>query len=604
MPGLSIVHDASGRPDRLEAAIERLRLAQHFPDYHREVLFRSNHLLVAATRYGQYPLATFQIGELRVCIEGRLYGETAPRLEHLADTVARHVRSGPAGIPGWQRLLAGVDGDFVAAVVDPRAETVVVGGDRYGRLPVYHAAQDGLVVASRELRYVARSLPGAHLSRRAAAEHLLLGYPLGSRTLIEGVERLPPGATLHVPARTVTTMPAHDFDQTGPLPVAERDLPAYLAERVIAACRARAASGRRCVVSLSGGIDSRLVAGALRQAGVDAVAASHRGNDAITQEDAHVAGVVAARLRMPWEAIAVAPPTGADVERLLHLKGGANHLGLSRMVPYLDDLLARHGRDTVLFTGDQGDRLLGNRRPLVPLRDDDELAAYLVRRESLIAPDVVARLCGIARDDLLHAVHERLRTYPERVGAHRHVHFLFYERALRFVAEGEDRNRCWFWHASPFWAPTVFETGVRIPAAAKAHDSLRAAVLHAVAPGVADVPTARSKSAPASARYQARRRLEARARALMLRTLGEDRERRLKRLVGRTRGSDPESAVVRCVRRQLPAAGGALDGDGFERVVGDLPREQALLVLTVTAVGEMLGAHPSTLQEFRSERFG
>lgn len=50
--------------------------------------------------------------------------------------------------------------------------------------------------------------------------------------------------------------------------------------------------------------------------------------------------------------------------------------------------------------------------------------------------------------------------------------------------EGEDRNRSWLRHATPFYAPAVFEVATRLPARRRLGDRLRARVLEVVAPEV------------------------------------------------------------------------------------------------------------------------
>jgi len=79
------------------------------------------------------------------------------------------------------------------------------------------------------------------------------------------------------------------------------------------------------------------------------------------------------------------------------------------------------------------------------------------------------------------------------------------------------------------------------------------------------------------------------------------------RALGRREAEGATSpALVRCVRRQLPAAEAALDREAVERALAEralLPRQHLPLVLTVTAMGELLGGGASTLEEFRAERF-
>src|SRR6185369_16322270 len=127
-----------------------------------------------------------------------------------------------------------------------------------------------------------------------------------------------------------------------------------------------------------------------------------------------IAEAVAARLGMPWEFHPIETPTGADVERLLALKAGANYLGMTPVVPVLEALRRRHGGDAVFFTGDLGDRLLGDRTPATRLRDVRDLATYLLRREAVLPPELVAALTGRPPERLVDAVIERLEGYPER----------------------------------------------------------------------------------------------------------------------------------------------------------------------------------------------
>src|SRR5262249_10305804 len=152
----------------------------------------------------------------------------------------------------------------------------------------------------------------------------------------------------------------------------------------------------------------------------------------------------------PWELFRLPPPTGAEVGRLLDLKAGANYLGMSYVLPFLDAVRARRGSYLVFFTGDQGDKILGDVTPVTSLRADDALVEYILRKESVLPPEPVAHMTGMTTRALADRIRRRIESYPERTPAQRYVHFLFAERAVRWLFEGEDRNRCYFWHATPF----------------------------------------------------------------------------------------------------------------------------------------------------------
>lgn len=604
MPGLTIVRRADGDAAAIAADVARLERAHHFPDYRTVVRHRLAGLVVASTAHPAYPCAVWSFGATTVVLEGRIYASPHGALERTLAALAAYAAGPAADRAALARLLAELDGDFVAAIVGPDAADAVVVNDRYGRLPFYWTAAAGRVVASRELSCLVDVAGCPDLRRDAVAQFLLLGYPLGRATLFPGIERLPPASVLSLRDGGVDVLLVHDFGcKASPPPAA--DAAAFLADALVAACRTRAADAC-CVLSLSGGVDSRMVAGALRRAGVPFAAASHRGADATTREDARIAGLVAARLGIPWTVVPVGAPTGADLARLLRLKSGANYLGMGRILPYLDALLARFGPAATLFTGDQGDRILGDVSPVAPLADDDALACYIARKEGILPLATVSGLTGVHADDVLAGIHARLRTYPETAAEQRYVHFLFYERAVRWLFEGEDRNRCWFWHVTPFYAPAVFETAMRLPDRMKAGHRLRARVLARLAPEVAWLANPGTRGALDAPATRLRLRAEHAAKAILLHTVGSRGERLLKRLLRRPAGPGPDSAFVESLRRHQARPDAVFRAPACERLLPDLrhyPREQISVLLTVAAVRERLTGGPQTLGGFAAVRF-
>lgn len=601
MPGLTIACDPEGRAGLVGATAGALGGVLHFADYRADVLWQSSGVLVAATRYPAYPVTVVDAGPDLVVLEGRVYDRAPGAVADELRALARRLRATPhardALLDAW---IATVDGDFVLAVVDRARDGVLVVTDRYGRLPLYCGRRGDAALVTRELGVAVEALPARRLDREALAQFLLLGFPLGEATLLAGVTRLPPAARLLLPACERRTWLVHDF---GIKDARDAGLASRLAESLVEAARRRA--GAENLISLSGGIDSRIVALALRRAGAPLHAATHLDHRLLAARDAGIAETVARELDVPWQLVHLLPATGAEVERLLGLKWGANYLGMSLVLPYLDALRARYGAGLVYFTGDQGDRLLGDRTPLVSLADDAAVADYLIHREGILPPELVAQATGVSARRLRDAVVARLASYPERRAEHRHVHFLFYERAAKWMAEGEDRNRAWFWHATPFCATDVFEPAMRAPDAAKAHDVLRASVLAALrrdgAPAAAAVGMGGVRSARAL-----RRRVERAGQAAALRLGGPRFERLLARGLRPARGYAPDSLHVRTIADQLERSAAVrdhLDPAAVRRILAGAARvrsEQFSVVLTVTALLERLAGDDTTLRALRA----
>jgi hypothetical protein len=190
-----------------------------------------------------------------------------------------------------QRPFGGV---FLLAHCDETRRTLTVETDRFGNVPLYYRRVGrGLALAS-ELKFLVD--PGREkLDLEAAAEMLVLGYISRPHSLIRGIRRLPPHHRLICTA---------DGCRTEPLPI-----PGYPRDRVLDREAIaeydriiRRSLGRfhgladRFSLSLSGGLDSRILAAIAKQSGLR-VAAFTVGEPG--SQDTHVARQVADRLEIP-----------------------------------------------------------------------------------------------------------------------------------------------------------------------------------------------------------------------------------------------------------------------------------------------------------------
>lgn len=153
---------------------------------------------------------------------------------------------------------AALNGPFAAVVLWERPFEVRVVTDRYRHYPVYvHAGPSG-VAASTEMRCVVPWLERARLDGDAADLLLRCGELIDRTTMLEGVEMLPPGTILEDRGegpsdRRYWSMRHDGVDR--PI-AATADL---LAERLKAAVRRLDAVTPRLGITLSGGLDSRVL---------------------------------------------------------------------------------------------------------------------------------------------------------------------------------------------------------------------------------------------------------------------------------------------------------------------------------------------------------
>jgi asparagine synthase (glutamine-hydrolysing) len=174
-----------------------------------------------------------------------------------------------AACAGADATLPAFDG-YHAAVVYDAERGLTLGSDIIGMFPVYWWASEQVLLAgsSPELFRLHPCFQSS-VDIEGLAAMLLTTYSVDGRTLLDGVRRLAPGHHLSAgPGRTPREIENYR------LPFSDRyhDLPfsaqvELLREVLADAVRRHAPQGEPCALSLSGGRDSRLVAGLLEQQG-------------------------------------------------------------------------------------------------------------------------------------------------------------------------------------------------------------------------------------------------------------------------------------------------------------------------------------------------
>lgn len=170
------------------------------------------------------------------------------------------------------RFVDRLNGQFAIALWDGDARRLVLARDRAGILPLFHARDGGRLVFASEIKSLLRGLSRRPGMNRAALDQVFTFWsPVGTATLFDGVEQLPPGHLL-VAERGRITMERY-WDWTFGLPgeyrrgsVADlaRELDALLGDATRIRLRADVPVG----AYLSGGLDSTALVALMREGGI------------------------------------------------------------------------------------------------------------------------------------------------------------------------------------------------------------------------------------------------------------------------------------------------------------------------------------------------
>jgi asparagine synthase (glutamine-hydrolysing) len=600
MPGISAVIDVKRGIGRFDAAFRLvLPTLLHDERYTTRDLVKNDLCRLTWTAYQGYPLSGLCVGDASIYLEGYVYGTRPDVLRRQLTDLAPRMPQ-PAFEAELARWLTEVDGDFVLLIFDHATGDLVVANDVLGRLPVYYHQSDGLLIVSRELRYVAGLLAPVQFDRMAIAQHLLMGYPLGDRTLLAGVRRLAPATCIRATRRTsaVGVAVLHQFNldcKTTPARSVEESAGA-LVKRFSEACEARVSPDAPTVVSLSGGFDSRAIAACLHRSGISFRAFTfldHAGN---AEADVPIAKRLADLFDSRWDLVRLGAPTARDVLKLLRLKTGMNPLGMSFLLPFLDRIKSACGSEARLFTGEFGTLTLPDLRPHSRLSSVNDLAHLLINVYHKFPLDVVAWLTGVAEGEIIRGLECLLSAYPEERLEQKFAHFVFAERAIKWGAEGEDRNRCYVWSTTPFSGLRFFRYAMGCPDEQKRYFDLYREFFVRLSPAAAAVAHAGIGASLVSDRF--------RVDLKVLEILGGRPELRL-RLIGRNpreKRYAPDAAVIEYIRRQvarcdrmseilsLPSLHAVLEQCASRSV------EQMDLLFTITSVVEDITTGSSVLE--------
>jgi asparagine synthase (glutamine-hydrolysing) len=557
-------------------------------------------LLVWSTIRGAYPLAVFDTPSGTLMLEGRIYSSRPESLSGSLTTLAEEIAREGYSQSRLARWLRETDGDFVLLFIGRRSRQLVLLTDLFGRLPVYWTPGGSRIIISRSLRLAGQLAGRRDPDPMAIAQYLLLQYPVAERTFLEGVRRIPPASAVFVDRATgsarLDVLHRFNFDVAANADTPIREDAEVLRTLITEACRRRHGSVQtdNAVLSLSGGLDSRAIAGALCCAELPFRAATILDANGCCLDDARGAEQIAALLGVPWHLYRLPRATGAEALELLRIKDGMNPLGMSFIINFLRRLRADWGEGAGLFTGDGGDKVLPSLVPAWTPRTLEQVAHMLIADQHVWPLDRAAEISSVTIEAVVEELAAVLRDYPETSLANKYVHFLVYERAHKYLFEGEDRNRAYLWPMTPFYAPPVFEYAMRCGQRKKRRYRLYRELLSLMLPQAGSVPNANwgfGVSTPGTGALLA-------GRELFLRL-----PRWLRVTVRRRRGAASCAGLRRCLLEQLNGHGRVRDElrvDAARDGVATASREQAEVLLTVVSAVEWLGGGQSTLERYRT----
>jgi asparagine synthase (glutamine-hydrolysing) len=311
---------------------------------------------------GHQPIAN-ERGDVRIVLNGEIYNHVALRRELAARGHRFKTRSDTEVAlrlyeDKGEASISRLDGMFALAIVDQRADRVIIARDRLGKKPLYYADAAGTLVFGSELKAVlAHGGVSRELDRTALHHYLSLLTIPAPWTVYRAVHKLPPGHLLVCDREGVRVKPYFDLAE---LVERERDLdndaPSRVRGLLFEAVRKRVDLEVPFGAFLSGGLDSASVVAVMRELLPGPVRTFSIGFEGpASHDELPVARLSANHLGTEHHELRARPDVVSLVTDLVEFAD--EPLAISSCIPLL--LLAREaGRHVkVVLTGDGGDEV-------------------------------------------------------------------------------------------------------------------------------------------------------------------------------------------------------------------------------------------------------
>lgn len=608
MPGMSFICELNGELRQKKSRIlSSLTSILHTEQYKHEILFYENSYFLGCTRYETYPITYFESDVFSIYLEGKIYGKAYSVLHTELNDLARRIsHNGKYVKEQVAQWLLGTDGDFVVFIFQKSSSEIFIINDALGRLPLYYYQTDRKLLVSRELRFVSDLVHDRRFDRMAVAQYLLFGYPLGRRTLLEDIFRLAPASLIRINLESSETnidrVHQFNFEKKEHKGVTLEENADNLVRLFCEGCKSRTDAMDKNVVSLSGGLDSRAVAAGLHKKNTPFCGATFLDFNKTADADVKIAEQLANVFNVDWKVFQLGPPTGEEILELLKIKSGLSYFGTSFILPFFRRIRGTYGCRMIYFTGDGGDKVLPDLRPSPRPPNLDALIHYIINRNHLFSLDDTAALTKMDKREIISELKRHLMTYPEKDLRQKYVHFLIYERGFKWLFEGEDRNRFYFWSVAPFYAIQFFHYAMHCPDPMKTRYRLYGRFLLKLSSRASAVDNANWKLPITSNKYKWR--LFA---SDIYSKLPSNFRRRVKSKLGRAiKGYESHSNSMNCFLEQIEncqSISNYLSITEIKKMMNDISRKKFDNLFTITSAIEKFECEGSTLEKYCKSDF-
>jgi len=289
-------------------------------------------------------------------------------------------------------FIKNLNGSFVFVIYDFKENKIIIVNDRYGLRPIYYAINNKKLLFGPEVKAILQDKSfKKELNDEAIADFFAFGEILGNKTFFKGIEVLPP-ASITVWNGKLSIEQYWDFNYEPDYSKSEDEFVDELVKIFKKAVEIRMKDNLRYGVSLSGGLDSRCVVGAIdKNKRKDVLAFSFGPLDC---DEVKIAKKVAKKAGTKFKAIEITPEMIINnAEREIFYSDGMNYIGISYIPPV--HKAVRDKNIDIVFDGFALDLTLGGsylNQKILNAKINDNLFEILYNKTRLFSDSELSKL--------------------------------------------------------------------------------------------------------------------------------------------------------------------------------------------------------------------
>jgi asparagine synthase (glutamine-hydrolysing) len=465
MPGISLISSSGTLSEKKNVIEDTLNSLNVLNGYTSNQLFFEDQLFLGWNKYEKYPIEIFNFDKFTILIEGKIYNKDIETLKRELFEITKIIIRNDAKVELKTWLLTN-DGDFIIYFVENELKNIYIINDIFGRLPLYYSKQNENIIFSRYLKFITELDDNSCFDRLAIAQFLLIGYMLGKRTLFENIYQVRPASFIKIENSTleITILHEFNFDNREHIEATMEQNVSELSKLFSTSCYNRTKEFSENIVTLSGGLDSRLVASCMSKNQIPFKVATIDYKSGKDHDEIDISLKLSKLFNVHVEVIPTPNPSGSDVYDLLRTKEGMVSFTSTPILPFYKGIIKAFGSDVHYISGDNGDKVIFTYdKPIKKNSSVPTLVENFIQEYSLISIENVSKITSVDKKDILREFEIIFDSFPEANLVQKYIHFKAIEKPFKSAFYGEDRHRHFFWNSSPFWSYPFFNYIMGIP---------------------------------------------------------------------------------------------------------------------------------------------